>query len=207
VDQSSDFELEEMTDDLGPPPMENKKAARRRTSLDLKSQGWGIVFGGVGVLILITIFILVSGGDDKGSTEDFNSIKAGIGRIEKRISRLEAVEKRASRLEAEVKELKQSMVKIDRTGGSLRKGLDELTLKMEQLQKGMIQPTVKAGAKPTVKKETISQGKRQYHTVRSGDTLYRIAVRYHISLDELRRINNLTPNQAIYPDQKLLVTP
>ena len=199
MDQNSDIEIEKMTGDLGPTPKENKKIGRRRASLDLKSQGWGIVFGGVGVLILTTVFILISGGDDRGSSEDLNSIKAGIDQMDKRISRLEDVEKRASHLEAEVKELKHSMSKIDRTGGSLRKKLDKLTQKMDQLQRGV--------ASPTVKKEPISQEKRQYHTVRNGDTLYSIASRYGISLAELRRINNLTPNQDIYPNQKLLVTP
>ena len=199
MDQNSDIEIEKMTEDLGPTPKENKKIGRRRASLDLKSQGWGIVFGGVGVLILITVFILISGGEEKGSSEDLNSIKAGIDQMDKRISRLEDVEKRASHLEAEVKKLKHSMSKIDRTGGSLRKKLDKLTQKMDQLQRGV--------ASPTVKKKPISQEKRQYHTVRGGDTLYSIASRYGISLAELRRINNLTPNQDIYPNQKLLVTP
>ena len=207
MDQNSDIEIEKMTEDLGHTPKENKKIGRRRTSLDLKSQGWGIVFGGVGVLILITLFTLISGGDDGGSSEDLNSIKAGIAQMYKRIKRIDDVEKRASHLEAEVKELKQSMSKIDRTGGSLRKELDKLTQKMDQLQRGMAPPTVNNSTKPTVKKEPISQEKRQYHTVRNGDTLYRIALRYGIPLSELRRINNLTPNQDIYPNQKLFVTP
>jgi LysM repeat protein len=207
VDQNSDIEIAKMTEDLGPTLKENRKIGRRRTSLDLKSQGWGIVFGGVGVLLLITIFILISGGDDKGSSEDLNLIKAGITQMDKRIQRIDDVEKRASYLEAEVKGLKQSMSKIERTGGSLKKGLDELTQKMDRLQRGTGPPTVKKGTKPTIKKEPISQEKRQYHIVRSGDTLYRIAIKYGISLSELRRINNLTPNQDIYPNQKLLVTP
>ena len=32
------------------------------------------------------------------------------------------------------------------------------------------------------------------HTVKSGDTLYSIAKRYGITVDELKRINNLTSN-------------
>ena len=207
MDQNSDIEIEKMTEDLGPLPKENKKIGRRRTSLDLKSQGWGIVFGGVGVLILITIFILISGGDDRGSSEDLISIKAGIDQMDKRISRLEEIEKRATHLEAEVRGLKQSMSNIDRTGNSLRKGLDELTQKMDQLQSAEASISVNTSTKPAVKEEPISQEKRQYHMVSNGDTLYGIARRYGISLNELRRINNLSQNQAIYPNQRLLVTP
>ena len=83
----------------------------------------------------------------------------------------------------------------------------KLPQKMDRLQKGMAPPAVDTSTKKVVKKEPISQEKRQYHTVRGGDTLYSIARKYRISLNELRRINNLTPNQDIYPNQKLLVTP
>lgn len=45
----------------------------------------------------------------------------------------------------------------------------------------------------------------EYYIVRSGDTLSKIGQRYSISVDELRRLNNLGENDLIYPGQKLLV--
>lgn len=42
------------------------------------------------------------------------------------------------------------------------------------------------------------------HTVQKGETLYRIATKYNISVDELKRLNSLTSN-TIKTNQKLIV--
>jgi LysM repeat protein len=64
-----------------------------------------------------------------------------------------------------------------------------------------------AVAKPgqATQKEPVAQAKGQYHEIQPGDTLSGVAKKYGISLDELRRLNNLTKEQTIYPGQKLLV--
>lgn len=43
------------------------------------------------------------------------------------------------------------------------------------------------------------------HTVRPGDTLYRIGQKYHVGLDQLRRWNNMT-NNTVVVGQKLVVS-
>jgi LysM repeat protein len=43
------------------------------------------------------------------------------------------------------------------------------------------------------------------HTVRAGETLYRIGQKYHVGLDKLRKWNNLT-NDSINVGQKLIVS-
>jgi LysM repeat protein len=57
-------------------------------------------------------------------------------------------------------------------------------------------------AAPAVKKEP--PGKT--HTVKQGDTLYRISRRYNLSVEQLRQYNKLDPKASIYPGQKLKVT-
>ena len=57
-------------------------------------------------------------------------------------------------------------------------------------------------AAPAVKKEP--SGKT--HTVKQGDTLYRISRRYNLSVEQLRQYNKLDPKASIYPGQKLKVT-
>lgn len=43
------------------------------------------------------------------------------------------------------------------------------------------------------------------HTVRPGETLYRIGQKYHVGLDQLRKWNNMT-NNTVVVGQKLIVS-
>lgn len=52
---------------------------------------------------------------------------------------------------------------------------------------------------------TVSSGVPQYHTVRSGDTLSGLAVKYHITVDNLCRLNNMKRTDIIRIGQKLRV--
>ena len=58
------------------------------------------------------------------------------------------------------------------------------------------------------KKINLSKSKphERYHTVRSGDNLSAIASKYGITVDRLCQLNQLTVDQPIKPDQKLLVS-
>ena len=54
-----------------------------------------------------------------------------------------------------------------------------------------------------VKEPISSTQKPDYHVVQKGETLYRISVKYGVSVDELIRINKLSTNGTIYSGQKL----
>jgi LysM repeat protein len=60
-------------------------------------------------------------------------------------------------------------------------------------------------ATQTGQKEASAKSNGQYHTVEPGDTLYKIAQEYGTSVDELCRLNQITPDQIIYPGQKIRV--
>jgi LysM repeat protein len=55
---------------------------------------------------------------------------------------------------------------------------------------------------PEVKKET----KAKIHTVKQGETLYRISRRYNLTVEQLRQYNQLDQKASIYPGQKLKVS-
>jgi hypothetical protein len=52
---------------------------------------------------------------------------------------------------------------------------------------------------------TVQTGVPQYHTVRSGDTLSSLAVKYHTTVDALCRLNNMKRTDIIRIGQKLRV--
>ena len=53
-----------------------------------------------------------------------------------------------------------------------------------------------------LKKETEAK----IHTVKKGETLYRISRRYNLSIEQLRQYNQLDQKASIYPGQKLKVS-
>ena len=52
-----------------------------------------------------------------------------------------------------------------------------------------------------------SKSQKEYHTVRPGDNLSAIATKYGLTVDMLCKLNQLTADKPIKPDQKLLVSP
>jgi superfamily II DNA/RNA helicase len=52
-----------------------------------------------------------------------------------------------------------------------------------------------------------SKPQKDYHTVQPGDNLSAIATKYGLTVDMLCKLNQLTADKPIKPDQKLLVSP
>jgi len=60
-------------------------------------------------------------------------------------------------------------------------------------------------AKPAQQAAAAKPIEAVYHVVQSGENLYRISLKYGLTVDELRKLNNLPPDASIQPSQKLLV--
>jgi RND family efflux transporter MFP subunit len=97
-------------------------------------------------------------------------------------------------LEKQATELKKPTQKSE---ASAKGSLDGPSREASHVEEGAASP----GAQPT------ALGKGRYHEVQKGDSLYLIATKYGLSVDELCRLNNMHPRQIIRPGQKLLVSP
>ena len=73
----------------------------------------------------------------------------------------------------------------------------------EKLEQSNIKP--KTTKPKTIKSKTKVNNKTKYYFVKKGDNLYRIAKRHSMSLDELKKLNNLK-NNNISVGQKLTVS-
>lgn len=166
-----------------------------------------LILVGIGIIILIVLIAIFFRGGNNPSTEAYTALLARVNTLEKNLTRLEEIENRVVLLEKQDKRLRQSVVETKQSGKSLTRQLDKLTQNMTNLEKRMSSVTAKAPAPGAVQKMPLSQAKGRYHEVSRGDTLYKIAKIYGISLSELRRLNNFTRDQAIYPGQKVLVAP
>lgn len=61
----------------------------------------------------------------------------------------------------------------------------------------------KEEAKTETKTESDSNEGPQYHIIKSGDTLGRLAVKYHTTVDKLCKLNNLTKTSMLHLNQKI----
>lgn len=102
--------------------------------------------------------------------------------------RMNALEQKISSLEKQQTNLYNELVKT-------------FTEKVEMLEKR----TSEKEKAPEPPKLLPSLEKKRYHEVQKGETLFRIARKYGISVDDLRRTNNLPAGATVVRGQKLLI--
>ena len=177
----------------------------RRTLDNPKSQGKFLVLAGIGVLILIILFSAFFTGGSK-ARKDISSIRANFDQVEKRLTQ---VEDKIARLNNEVLTSKVDFDKNVEEWQSqklfLEKRLDEQSTRIGELNEAMSTLATKRKSLEKIDRKPTPQTKNRYHEVRKGETLYGVARRYGISVDELCRLNQITAKTVIQPGQKLLV--
>ena len=210
MNENTDKEMKEFKEqiagDLGY-TRKGKNIRRRRTFLDFNPQRKILILVGAGIVLLVALIAIFSGVSNNHSTEDLISIRLELDRLEDRLTRLEGMEVRIAFLEKQEKGLQQSIAETDRSGGLLTQQMDKLTQRFDSLEKRMALVATKTEAPYVIQRKPISLPKGRYHEIQPGENLYRISLKYGISLDELCRLNNMTPDQFIHPGQKLLVAP
>ena len=220
----------EIADELGYTRKDKKdKSARpRQISRALRPYGRILILGGAGLLLAVVLLTLSSGGRNKRPPDNVTANKhATLDQLEQRIGRLEGLVKEIELLGTRNRELQKSVAEINRTEGLLSQRVDQLTQAVDKLKKSMTSrsatieaPSSEQGkpiatneksyypeAPSTITRMPFSLPKSRYHEVRPGDTLYSIAQQYSLTVDELCRLNDMTPRQVIHPGQELLVAP
>jgi len=209
MNENLDNEMKEFGEEIAEDLRDTRKdeAIRRHgASVAFKPQRKILILGGVGiVLLLIIVIALFSGCGNELSTEDLTSIQVRLDLLEKRLTRLEGMEDKIAFLIKQQKDLLVYVAEIDKSGKYLAQRLDKLTQNVDRVGKTMASVPVKSEAPLTIQRMPPPLATGRYHEVRSGDVLYQIAQQYGTSVDELCRLNNMSPNQVIYPGQKLLV--
>jgi LysM repeat protein len=156
-----------------------KKDCRRpKTSLGLKPPGWALGFWGVRVLLLVVVSPFLFGCGNGESKEELSFIKTRLDQVEERLTRLGEVEERLTQLEGTEKKM-----------AHLESQVKELERSISKLNRLVASRTKKG----------------RYHEVLQGDSLFKIAQKHGITVEELCRLNKITSKTVIRPGQKLLV--
>lgn len=198
--------MDSIVDDLKE-SMEEEGPSRGRSSHENPGRGKALIIWGVSILILVVLVLLFAGGGDKPSKERLNALESKVEALDRKLTRFEQLADKMALLEEEQKGLRQSVSERDGATKALAKRVEDLNRKVDALHRRPAVPdTHKQGEKGTPEKKASSAQKR-YHEVRKGDTLYSIAKKYGISLNDLIRLNSgLAKNQVIQPGQKIMVS-
>jgi LysM repeat protein len=107
------------------------------------------------------------------------------------LQKLASLDSRLERVEDKLKQIEKRMEMVS----LLETKIEELDSSISELKK------------PTTPPTTPKTEKARYHEVRQGDNLSLIAQEHGMTVEELCRLNGITPRTIIRPGQMLLVTP
>jgi hypothetical protein len=155
------------------------------------------LFLGAGLVVLVVLLVFFF--PTSRSTQSANQLKMLEGRvknIEDRLFALEGIEKR----------LAQGDERVSRVDGLEKKvaHLEQQIADLTKMTERAPAPKAQKTAKPDQAAQTAPEVR--YHQVRAGETLYSIARRYGLTVDELRKLNKLNPDAVIHPSDKLVVS-
>jgi len=139
-----------------------------------------LILIGAGVLIVVLIFFSwrVSGKDK--STEALAQMAQKMAAMEQKIASLEKQQE-------------------DLVSGPVK----SLAGKVEMLEKR----SAEKPEPPASPKAQATPPTKRYHKVKKGETLYGIAKRYGLSVEELKRMNKLSPKTTVAAGRNLIVSP
>jgi len=160
-----------------------------------------LFLGALIVVIVVAVFIALPRGGNDSSPQDLVALKVKISRLE---NTLKGTKDLVSRLEVEGHQLQQLALKTDNSVKSMEQQMATLAKRIASLTKTPKTEKPKVSAKTPVPPAVV---KKQFHEVSRGENLYRISLKYGLTVKELCGLNNMTSRDPIQPGQKLIVGP
>lgn len=156
------------------------------------------------LILSMSLFIGCGGKEDK----ELMAVQERLLQMEKRLQELERWQKEFTRLDDQTSRLQQTILDLEQTMDAIREEQAVFKNQIAMIKKNEARSTQSPKkVKPAPKAKTPSTDTtKRFHTVKEGETLYRIAISNDMSVDELKRLNKLR-NNVIKPGQKLIVSP
>lgn len=167
---------------------------------------------GVLLIVLILLFFNVirkSGDDETGAKLAF--LEERLALLEAQMAKVPELKDVMAKLETQVAVTGRYADRFERIEASITTMADKIARDLVELKKTPATQIKKETSQPppVVEKKVSSrpepESKPVYHVVSAGETLYRISRQYNLTVDALRRLNNLSENESIQTGQKLLV--
>jgi LysM repeat protein len=169
-----------------------------------------LMLSAVGISLLVLVILVVrffSPRDTPLNSEQLKILESRVDALENKIRRFDKINENLIRLENQTKKFAHAVDRFDQFETSTALRMDVLAKEMIVLQ------NAKSEIKPVAPQVPESKNKKEekigtkYHVVRAGETLYSISRGYGLSVDALRKFNDLKNDITIYPGQKLVIDP
>jgi len=141
--------------------------------------------------------------------EYLESLEKRMQQMEKKLATIGVMDQIIKRLGKQEQDIDLLDKKINRFESTVTTQIDQIIKELGALHQKTSQKAASGAPQPkTVEKKQPGASKKaqptaQFHQVQAGETLFRISRRYDLSVEQLRTYNDLAPNAAIYPGQKL----
>jgi LysM repeat protein len=172
------------------------------------------VIGGLGLVVLVVMFVIIlSRPKNIVDQEYLQSLETRMQQLEKKLATIGVIDKTIERLGRQEQALDRLDKKTDRFKSTVKTQIDQIIKELGALHQKLSKISANPAPQPKTvdKKQPVASKKAEsttkFHQVQTGETLYGISRRYGLSVDQLRTYNNLAANAAIYPGQKLKVSP
>jgi len=163
-----------------------------------------VMVGAIVLVVVLAVLFFMAQGEKKSPEVDLQPLLKKIGLLEERMAKVESKGKEAPQVQEKLDSLTRN---LNERLSHLEKDINQIKEEAASTKKKpeVSQPAASTPAPPP--KSPAKPGTTRVHTVAPGENLYRIALRYNLSVEELRRLNNMRPDQSLQVGQKLTVGP
>jgi len=165
-----------------------------------------LVLLGSGFLVMIFLFIVfLSKTTDIASKTKIVSIEKRLALLEERLGKIDEIDEKLILLDTQGKKFDLFVDRFDRFETSMSLKMDIINNELYTSKKrGKEAAESKKPERTKISKKITHP---IYHEVKPKETVYQISRRYGLTVDDLRKLNRLTPEAVIHPGQKLIVAP
>jgi len=197
MDPKSDFDMEEMIE-----MSEGLGRKRKKTGIGIPSY---LVIGVIVIVCLVLVFALFFNSGGKASSERINAISSRLDQLEGKVQQDAETENRVGQLEIQIQALLDAISRIEENVKSHGQALGTMEKQMGLLKSRIASVSTKTRTRAGGQMKTLSQTQNNYHVVQRGETLFGIAKKHGLSVNELISMNHFSKDTKIYPGQKILV--
>lgn len=167
---------------------------------------------GVGLLLMVVVFFAIAPESGSGDIAGrFNVLSERLDQVEKKIGDMEIRFERLAQIENKIELLNKSVLRFDSADASATLRMNRIANDLGSVQEELSLLKNKAPVASPITTEIKEVGETSetpqatYHIVQPGETLYRISRQHNVTVDTIRRLNDLTEQVSIYPGQKLKI--